>query len=453
LNRLRQSNHPRIAYVASAFPKLTETFILREIMAMERSGIAVSVFSVRPRPEGKHHVDALPFLEKTHYARWFGLRHLAAFAALVLDRPVGLVRGLAYLTQDIIAHAHYPSAIAKVLGAAPKMVLFTREMELEGVAHIHGHFANIPTTFASFAARVLGVSYSFTGHAWDIFVPVNQAGLAAKISNARFVATCTRFNTNILARFCRTDADREKIWRNYHGLDFARYVAADQRDAARIVAGGSLVEKKGLAYLVEAAALLRARGVALRVELVGEGAQRGALENAIARHDLANSVVLVGSMPHEQLVERMRTSAMVVLPCIETRDGFMDGIPNILIESLALEVPVISTPISGIPELVVDGETGLLVPPRDAAALANAIEALLRDPERGRSLGRRGRARVETMFDLDRNVGELVARFRAILEAAQAASGAAHRGGSLLPRGERANRAREEMRDERIAGR
>ncbi|HXV13604.1 MAG TPA: glycosyltransferase [Candidatus Krumholzibacteria bacterium] len=411
-----RTNPGRIAYVASGFPKLTETFILREVMTMERSGIPVSVFSVRPRPGGKLHADALPYLEKTHYAPWFGARHVAALASLAVRRPLGLARGLAFLAQDVFAHARYPSAIAKALGATPKMVLFTREMEREGVVHIHGHFANIPTTFAAFAARVLGISYSFTGHAWDIFVPVNQAGLAAKIANARFVATCTGYNTGVLARFCGTDADRGKIWRNYHGLDLARYVAAGQRDGARIVAGGSLVEKKGLLYLVEAVALLRARGVSLRVELVGEGAQRGALESAIARHALAQSVVLVGSMPHEHLVERMRTSAMVVLPCIETRGGYMDGIPNLLIESLALEVPVISTPISGIPELVVDGETGLLVPPRDAAALASAIEALLRDPERARAMGRAGRARVETMFDLDRNVGELVARFRTIMD-------------------------------------
>ncbi len=406
----------RIAYVASGFPKLTETFVLREVMAMERGGIPVSVFSVRPRPTGTLHADALPYLEKTHYAPWFGIRHLVALGSLVVRKPLGLARGVAFLTRDILAHARYPAVVAKTLVAVPKMVLFTRQMERAGVVHVHGHFANVPTTFASFSARVLGVSYSFTGHAWDIFVPANQAGLTEKIAGARFVATCTEFNTTVLARFCKTDADRAKILRNYHGLDLARYVASDQRDAARIVAGGSLVEKKGLVYLVDAAALLRARGVPFSIELVGEGAQRGALEAAIARHDLARSVVLVGSMPHDQLVERMRTSAMVVLPCIETRGGYMDGIPNFLIESLALEVPVISTPISGIPELVVDGETGLLVPPRDAAALANAIENLLHDPARGRRLGRQGRSRVEAMFDLDRNVGELVVRFRAILD-------------------------------------
>ncbi|MCI0451928.1 MAG: glycosyltransferase [Candidatus Latescibacteria bacterium] len=411
-----RSDNGCVAYVASGFPKLTETFVLREVMAIERSGIAVSVFSVRPRPRGKLHADALPYLEKTHYAPWFGVQHVAALLSLAVRRPAGLVRGLAFLARDVFSHARYPSAVAKAIGATPKMVLFTRQMEREGVVHVHGHFANIPTTFASFAARVLGISYSFTGHAWDIFVPVNQAGLGAKIAGARFVATCTVYNTTVLTRFGRTDADRKKIWRNYHGLDLTRYVASDERDAARIVAGGSLVEKKGLVYLVEAAALLRARGVSVRVELVGEGAERRALENAIARHQLGEAVVLVGSMPHEQLVERMRTSAVVVLPCIETRDGYMDGIPNLLIESLALEVPVISTPISGIPELVVDGETGLLVPPRDAAALANAIESLVRDPARGRSLGRAGRARVETMFDLGRNVGELVARFRAVMD-------------------------------------
>jgi glycosyltransferase involved in cell wall biosynthesis len=150
--------------------------------------------------------------------------------------------------------------------------------------------------------------------------------------------------------------------------------------------------------------------------MVGDGPERPRLERAIARHGLQESVRLVGSMPHEQLIERMRTSAMVVLPCIETRERLMDGIPNLLIEGSALELPLVATRLSGIPELVVDGETGLLVPSRDAVALADAIEGLLRDPAQGRRLGRRGRERVEAMFDLGRNARELVRRFREILK-------------------------------------
>jgi glycosyltransferase involved in cell wall biosynthesis len=203
---------------------------------------------------------------------------------------------------------------------------------------------------------------------------------------------------------------------NYHGLDLSRYVPVEERDEQRIVAGGSLVEKKGLPFLVEAAVLLRERGVGFRVEIVGDGPQRSLLEHAIAHHGLQEVVRLAGSMPHEQLIERMRTSAMVVLPCIETRERFMDGIPNLLIEGSALEVPVVATRLSGIPELVVDGETGLLVPPGDASSLANAIEVLLRDPAQGRALGRKGRQRVEAMFDLEHNARELVRRFREILK-------------------------------------
>jgi glycosyltransferase involved in cell wall biosynthesis len=157
--------------------------------------------------------------------------------------------------------------------------------------------------------------------------------------------------------------------------------------------------------------------VSFGIEIVGDGPQRGELERSIAQHGLEERVTLVGSMPNDRLMGRMRTAAMMVLPCIETRGGYMDGIPNILIESLALEVPVVSTPISGIPELVLPGETGLLVPPRDALALAHAIESLLRDPAQGRTLGRNGRARVETMFDIERNAAELVSRFKEILSA------------------------------------
>jgi len=410
------SGVPRIAYVASLFPKLTETFVLREVMEMERAGIPVSTFSLRPRPSEPIHADARPYLAKTHYAAWLGPDHLAALISLAMRRPAGVARGLSFLCRDMLAHARHPEAIAKTLVCTGKMFLFTRQMERDGVVHIHAHFANVPTTLAAFAARVLGITYSFTGHAWDIFVPVNHAGLPEKISGARFVATCTNFNTAILTRFARTDADRSKIVLNYHGLDLSRYIATEARDAQRIVAGGSLVEQKGLPYLVEAASRLRARGIEFHIDIVGDGPQHALLANAIARHGLAECVVLVGSMPHEHLVERIRTSAMVVLPCIETRSRYMDGIPNLLIESLALEVPVVTTRLSGIPELVVDGETGLLVPPQDAGALADAIALLLRDPARGRALGRNGRARVESMFDLERNARELVGRFRVILQ-------------------------------------
>src|SRR6187431_1313238 len=170
----------RIAYVASQFPKLTETFILREVMQMERRGFAVSLFSIRPRPTTRMHAAALPYLEKTRYAPW-----------------TGVARGIGFLLHDSMLHAGHPMLVVKNLIALPKMLLFTREMERAQVEHIHGHFANIPTTAAAFAARVLGIRYSFTGHAWDIFVPRNQAGLAEKIHDAVFVATCTGFNARL----------------------------------------------------------------------------------------------------------------------------------------------------------------------------------------------------------------------------------------------------------------
>ena len=404
----------RIAYVASQFPKLTETFILREVMQMERRGFAVSLFSIRPRPTTRMHAAALPYLEKTRYAPWIGVAHAAACISLTVRRPAGVARGIGFLLHDSMLHAGHPMLVVKNLIALPKMLLFTREMERAQVEDIHGHFANIPTTAAAFAARVLGIRYSFTGHAWDIFVPRNQAGLAEKIHDAVFVATCTGFNARLLRQLCFPE-DRDKIMLNHHGLDLSLYRPAASRETNRIVAGGSLVDQKGLCYLIDAAAMLRDGGLDFRIEIVGDGPLRDELAQQIQGLELSQHVFLVGSMPHEELMERMRTAAMVVLPSVETHDGFMDGIPNILIESLALAVPVVSSRLSGIPELVLEGETGLLVEQRDADALAVALERLLRDPARGTAMGQAGRARVETMFDLDRNVAALVERFEEIL--------------------------------------
>lgn len=405
----------RIAYVASQFPKLTETFILREVMNMEQRGFTVSVYSIRPRARGRLHAAALPYLERTHYAPWFGFAHVRAFFSLIARRPAGVARGLGYVLHDCLLHARYPMNIVKNLFCLPKMFLITRHMEKLEVAHVHGHFANIPTTLAVFAARVLGIRYSFTGHAWDIFVPANQAGLAEKIHGATFVATCTGFNAALLKQLCHP-SDRDKILLNHHGLDLSLYQPAASRETNRVVAGGSLVEQKGLEYLIDAAALLRDRGLEFRIEIVGDGPLRADLAQRIDAHRLADRVVLVGSMPHEELMVRMSTAAMVVLPSVETSDGFMDGIPNILIESLALAVPVVSSRLSGIPELVMEGETGQLVEQRNSAALADAMETLLRDPALGSAMGRAGRIRVEAMFDLDRNAAALVERFVQILD-------------------------------------
>jgi glycosyltransferase involved in cell wall biosynthesis len=405
----------RIAYVTSTFPKLSETFILREVIAIERAGIHPLLFSVRYRASEPVHADALPYLERTAYAPWFGLEHAAAFVSLTRWHPRGVASALLYLTRDMFAHARYPTNVAKTLLCMGKMFLYTREMERGGAVHVHAHFANIATTLAAFASRVLGISYSFTGHAWDIFVPVNHPGLREKISGAEFVATCTEFNVQYLERFARTEADRARLVRSYHGVDLSRYQPSNERDAGRILSGGRLDAQKGLHDLLEAAAILRARGVGFCIEMVGDGDQEARLRGMIARYDLAGCVNMVGSMPHERLMERMRTAAMVVLPSVETRTGYMDGIPNLLIESLALEVPVVSTRISGIPELVVDGETGVLVPPGDVHALADAIESLIRNPDHGRTLGRQGRARVAERFDLETNARDLAGRFERIL--------------------------------------
>lgn len=385
----------RIAYVAWQFPGVTETFMLREVTEMERRGFVVSLYSIRLRPT-------------------CGLAHMAATVSLAVRRPVGVMRGLLFMWHDCVLHARYPMDIVKNMFALPRMFLFTRQMEREQVAHIHAHFANFPTTTAAFAANVLGIGYSFTAHGSDIFTPPNQAGLAEKIHDAVFVATCTGFNAQLLRRLCRP-GDHGRIMLNHHGVALSLCQPAASRETNRIISGGSLVEQKGLSYLVDAAALLRDRAPDFSIEIVGDGPLRDVLAQQIETLELSRHVFLVGSMPHEELMERMRTAAMVVVPSVETRDGLMDGIPNMLIESLALAVPVVSTQLSGIPELVVDGETGVLVEPGDADALAVALESLLRDPARGTRMGQAGRARVEKMFDLDRNVAALVERFEEIL--------------------------------------
>jgi glycosyltransferase involved in cell wall biosynthesis len=274
---------------------------------------------------------------------------------------------------------------------------------------LHAHFAHGPASVAQFASQLAGVPFSFTAHAKDIYTSPPEL-LKAKLRAARFVVTCTEYNANHLVNLAG-EQWAGRIHRIYHGIDFNRFRSNGAANGAShcpvVLSIGRFVEKKGFLYLIEAARIMAARGRAFRVRLIGGGQERHALEAAIARHGLQNMIELCGPLPQEKLFALYQQAAVFVLPCIVTDDGDRDGIPNVLVEAMRMRVPVVSTAISGIPELVVDGETGLLVPPRDAQALAEATCTLLDDQERAQWLVAQAARHVAERFDLHRNAAEL----------------------------------------------
>jgi glycosyltransferase involved in cell wall biosynthesis len=410
-----------VAYVMNGFPRLSETFIAHEIHQLERAGLRLRLFVVKREDEPQVHpvVAAirapLTYLPKATslsgatLAGWlrenlhtFARAHLAVAAR----HPLRYLRTLA--SAAALTWRHWPRKVfvKEFLQAGEIAAALQRD---GSVQHLHGHFCHGVATITWFASRLTGIPFSFTAHAKDIYQTELNPGdlLERKLGAARFVATCTCANAAVLReRHARPD-DVHTI---YHGLDTDYFspAPAAKGGVPRILAVGRLVEKKGFDQLIEACAVLRRRGVEFECTIVGEdGSAAGALRAQIERLGLAGTVCLHGAVTQDRLREIYRGAHVFALPCQIMEDGDRDGFPNVLAEAMAMGVPVVSTAISGIPEMITDGVHGLLVEPRDPHALADALRRTLTDPALHAALARAGRARICERFDSRRTTLEL----------------------------------------------
>jgi len=283
--------------------------------------------------------------------------------------------------------------------------LVGRYLPDSAVVHFHAHFCHEPTTVAYYASSLSGIPYSFMAHAKDIYIS-DRAFLRAKLSRAKFSITCTRSN----AQYLDVLSER-KIPVVYHGvdLDLFQYRGDDPplEEPPIILTVGRIVPKKAHQTLLQSLIILRDRGLEYRWVVVGEGPMLKALESHTREAGLESRVKFLGSMTQEILVEWYQRASVCALACQVMSNGDRDGIPNVLAESMAVGVPVVSTTISGIPELVENGVQGILVPPGDPAKMADALERILRDTQLIRAMGRAGRQTVEKSFDASKNIKEI----------------------------------------------
>jgi glycosyltransferase involved in cell wall biosynthesis len=277
------------------------------------------------------------------------------------------------------------------------------------VDHLHAHFASTPTLVAMFAHQLSGIPYSFTAHAKDIYVNDPDV-FRVKLERARAVVTCTEYNRRFLQEQFGPLCDG-KLHSIYHGLDVSQFKFTLPRRVESgdpvILSVGRLVEKKGLADLIAAADILRRRGHSFQLEIIGSGPLRGALETQVKQLGLEDRTRLLGALAHDRVCLAYQRASVFVLPCLVTSNGDRDGIPNVLLEAMASGVPAVSTPISGIPELIESGVDGLLVPPKDPTSLAEAVERVLASQELGERLARAARAKIEASFSLDSSADRL----------------------------------------------
>jgi colanic acid/amylovoran biosynthesis glycosyltransferase len=388
---------PRLAYLLKKFPRLSETFILSEMLGQESLGAQLHVFSRRPPdPEPQHPqlarlratVELLP-----------PSREIDPWTELFVRDDGEVLRRVEALTRSggLALHPRFPQLLAEAV------LLRRRCAELE-IGHIHVHFASEGTFVAHLLRTLGGPTYSFTMHAKDIYRhTVDGALLDRLIMGAEFVVTVCDANVRYLSTLVGAAALR-RVRRLYNGIDLQAFMPGDgPRDAAHVVAVGRLVEKKGFAILVEAVALLAARGLPVRATLVGDGEERPRLEALVAERGLGEWVQLAGALDQTVVLDLLRRATVCCLPCLVGQDGNRDALPTALIESLACGLPVVSTPVTGIPEIVDGGRAGLLVPEGDVAATADAIAALVTNPDECARLAAAGRARAEVLFDLARN--------------------------------------------------
>lgn len=399
----------RLTYVVGTYPEPTTTFIDREIEAVARAGAEVRVVSIR-RPVLRLSEHQRRLASRVRYV--LPVRPAAlvrSHLSMLWSRPSGYLGTLAY----VLTRPH-PSLRARVktalhFGVAVHVARLVRDRGTTD--HVHAHFVDRAALVALVVSRLLGIPYSATAHANDIYV--HPVLLPEKTSGAKFVATCTRFNEAHL--YATGAAPQGRVRCIYHGLDLHAFAPNGRPARGRplLLSVGQLKEKKGFRHLLDACRVLADRGVPFECEIIGEGSQRSELEAAIHALGLEDRVALVGALPHEAVVRRYADATAFVLPCVTSPNGDRDGIPNVILEAMAMEVPVVSTRHSGIPEAVTDDVNGLLVPPGDAVALADALERLLGDEALRGRLGRSGRARVAEDFDIEVNARKLLTEFAA----------------------------------------
>jgi len=402
---------PRIAYVMSRFPKLSETFVLSEILALERRGVRVDVYPLLRERAAIVHPDAERVAAVARYEPFLSPAIAASQLAWLARRPRAYLRAL----RDVLAETWgSPNFFVGALGIFPKVAHMARRMEADGVTHVHCHFANHPAVAGLIVRRLTGIPFSFTAHGSDLHK--DRRMLPRKVAEAAFVATVSHDNRRLILAECG-DGAAAKVHVVRAGVDTTLFAPPDARppggDALRIACVGTLHEVKGQAHLVEACRLLAGEGVAVSCRLVGDGPDRADLEAAIAAAGLAGRVVLAGPLTRDAVADELRRADVLVAPSVPTREGRREGIPVVLMEAMSSGLPVVASAISGIPELVEDGVSGLLVPPGDAAAIAAALRRLAAEPPLRDRMGRAARRRVVSAFDLERSAAELARRFGA----------------------------------------
>lgn len=393
---------PRVAYILLWFPERSQTFILDEVNTLARLGLDLSVYTLygpSPRPV----TGMAPVAAPVHRLGLSSLKGILQENFLLTKNWGASARP--FLRRVLVRKWRSPETGAEALWAALAGVHLARRFLADGMDHIHAPWANGPATGAWVASQLSGIPFSFCAHAHDLYPP--DGALADKLKAAAFVRAVSAENVDFLAAL--VPAAAAKIVKIYYGapLTGASRKPRPFQHPCRLLALGRLVPKKGFGILLESCRLLAQQGVDFHLTLAGDGPELKTLQEMIRRFGLESRVSLPGFVPHNQVPRLLQEADLFLMPSVILPHGDRDGLPNVILEAMGHGVPVIATPVNGIPEAIYPGETGWLVPPGDPVALARAVREALAHPEEAQRRALKGRELVGREFDSRKNYGRL----------------------------------------------
>lgn len=410
----------RVGYLLRSYPRLSQTFILNEVLALEQLGVQVHIFAVTHPHESIVQTQVadvqapVDYLEVAQQRRWWVIlwEHLWT----LLLAPYGYAKALGYVVR-------HPE-IDQGYNASPRYVCFLQAVYLahllrrerqqaRGIDHLHAHFAHDPTLIAQLVHWLTGVSYTFTAHARDIY-QIPQTALAERIKQGRAVVTCCATNVDYL-KATAPAAHHSKLRVIHNGVNLQAFQPASSTDQPAplplILSASRLVEKKGFPDLLYACQQLKQAGRPFRCVIYGDGPLRKELNELVNQLGLRDVVTLPGACTQQELHQALPQATVFALTPFVTEDGDRDGVPTVLVEAMACGVPVVSTTVAGITELVTHDDNGLLAAPHDVAAIAAALATLLDDEPKRRQLATAARRTVAEQFDLRAGAQQLAELF------------------------------------------
>lgn len=396
----------KIGYIIKMYPRISETFILNEMLELERRGVEISIFSLKKPDEGIFHPQVADLKARAYYLEGFDTKKWGTWLGQLWDYLAPHSHRLWPLIEQALREQDNYKLELLMLAAW----IGARATEL-GLNHLHAHFASLPSSMAYYAHLITGIPFSFTAHAKDIFVyDMNEHLLSKKLAAAKFVVTVTNYNYRYLTEQApEIDPSVIKVIHNGIDIDSFSPVAPADREKNLILGVGRLVTKKGFATLLDACKILKDKKVPFRCQIVGDGSEADNLR--LKKNELGLSdqeIEFTGALTLDQVLKLMARATIFCLPCTVDDDGNQDALPTVIIEAMALGLPVISTSISGIPEMVDSEVSGILVEPDRPLELSVQIERLLASPELRTGFARAGRQTAENKFSLKKNAGTLL---------------------------------------------